>query len=47
MGIEKLKGSLLSEAQEDAQGIISAAQAQAQRLIEDEGAKKSAKRLGK
>ncbi len=44
MGIEKLKGSLLSEAQEDAQGIISAAQAQAMKMVDDESAKVSTMR---
>jgi len=39
MGIEKLKGSLLSEAQEDAQGIISAAEIQAKKMTEEESAK--------
>lgn len=36
MGIEKLKGSLISEAREDAQKINAEADAQARKLLEDE-----------
>lgn len=36
MGIERLKGSLLSEAQEDARKIISAAEAQAKTMADEE-----------
>lgn len=39
MGIEKLKGSLLSEAQEDAQKILDAAHAQAKAILDEERSK--------
>ena len=40
MGIEKLKGSLISEAQEDAQKLIGAAETQARKMEEDEQARR-------
>ena len=42
MGIEKLKGSLLSEAQEDAQKIIREAEGQAARMADEEKARDEA-----
>jgi V/A-type H+-transporting ATPase subunit E len=42
MGIEKLKGSLLSEAKEDAQKIVDAAQAHVDSMLEEERSKRSA-----
>ena len=39
MGIEKLKGSLLSEAEEDAQKIVQAAQMHVKNMLEEERAK--------
>jgi vacuolar-type H+-ATPase subunit E/Vma4 len=41
MGIEKLKGSLLSEAQEDAQKIVQGAEEQAKRTADEEGERRS------
>jgi V/A-type H+-transporting ATPase subunit E len=42
MGIEKLKGSLLSEANEDAQKIVGAAETHVRGMLEEERSKKSA-----
>lgn len=42
MGIEKLKGSLLSEANEDAQKIVEAAQSHVKGMLEEERSKRSA-----
>jgi len=42
MGIEKLKGSLLAEAQEDAHKIVASAQGQAKSITEEERGKCSA-----
>jgi vacuolar-type H+-ATPase subunit E/Vma4 len=42
MGIEKLKGSLLSEAQDDARKILDAAEAQAKSMVDEERAKRAA-----
>jgi len=40
MGIERLKGSLLSEAQDDARRIVDAAEAQAKAMMDEERAKR-------
>lgn len=41
MGIERLKGSLLSEASEDAKKIVEAAESHVSRMVEDERSRKA------
>ncbi|VVC03174.1 V-type ATP synthase subunit E [Candidatus Bilamarchaeum dharawalense] len=46
MGIEKLKGSLLTEANEDARKIIETAEAHVRKMVEEERSKASAMKSG-